>query len=48
MGPDKDETAVHGYGLSLLVLVVLMSRKANFSTWYQPCSYVLYVGSFFA
>ena len=32
MSPTEDETAVHGYGLSLSVLVVLMSRKANFST----------------
>ena len=31
MSPNKDETAVHGYCLSLSVLVVLMSRKANFS-----------------
>ena len=29
MSPNKDETAVHGYGLSLSVLVVLMSRKAK-------------------
>ena len=28
--PNKDETAVHGHGLSLSVFVVLMSRKANF------------------
>ena len=48
MSPNKDETAVHGYGLSLSVPVVLMSRKANFSTKYHPCSYVLYVGSFLA
>ena len=32
MSPNKDETAVHGYGRSLSVLVVLMSRKPNFST----------------
>ena len=27
---SKDETAVHGYGPSLLVLVVLVSRKVHF------------------
>ena len=32
ISPNEDETAVHGYGLSLSVLVVLMSRKAHFST----------------
>ena len=32
MSHNKDETAVHGYGRFLSVLVVLMSRKANFST----------------
>ena len=30
--PNKDETAVRGYGRSLWVLVVLMSRKGNFFT----------------
>ena len=37
--PNKDETAVHGYGLSLSVLVVLISRKANFFTFLQLCLY---------
>ena len=48
--PNKGEIAVHGYGLSLSILVVFLSRKATFFTQfiYQPCSYVYMLVHFLA
>ena len=43
--PNKDETAVHGHGLSLSVFVVLMSRKANFFCVVSALQLSLYVRS---
>ena len=45
--PNKDETAAHGYGLSLPVFVVLVSRKFTYFHVASAFPLCLYVSSSF-